>query len=432
MIKISISNTKFSCWNELDSNGSTYYTTGKRKVLFKVDKYKFSYPVPRSTTLYYYPNFPIIQSLDFTAKTNHDNSKTTTILCNNQQVTLPIEYIYDEVTFRPYVSYSIALYSQKPSCLFDSTKCDFEISNLDIFTLEDDSLFLNPFTMCFPSPSKNFTPSDFLIEVSVTDPLLGTVSPVCEFDTYYLYEVEVIITLTLSPVVNLSTIDLNTLNVLNYTLGKPADNTLFTQCELESVTEIDFSGLYKYSFSIKSIGVDYNIFDYLPNLVSLNLSNTDASTNSSSNFTHLTNLLKLAHLNLSNNNFTSIPIEISYFYSLVELIISDNSISDLTPLSSYDIDIVATNQTIDYGQLQSQSPGVYSLDLSTFLLDKHSNVPCIDFISDNGTCNSIDNCSCEVITWSNAELLTSSFFTFSNSDTTFTGTVTVKFNPILG
>lgn len=292
---ISIQSSNDVCFSKLDTKGNTYYTTGKRKVLFKVEKYKFDYPVPKTTTLYYYPNLPIIQSLELTKNIKHDNTKTTTIICNNQSVVIPIEFDYEEITFKPYVSYSVALYNQKPPIIFDPAKGDFDINNLDIYTLENDALFLTPFTMCFSSPAKNFEPSDFLVELSVTDPLGGKVSPVCEFDSYYLYEIELEIKLSLSPLIDLSSINIETLNVLNAKLNKPSGNTLFTQGELDFVTSIDYSGL---------TNLDYNIFDYLLNLRILNISNTNASVNANSNFIHLNNLIRLTTLIAQNNHFT--------------------------------------------------------------------------------------------------------------------------------
>lgn len=304
---ISIQSSNDVCFSKLDTKGNTYYTTGKRKVLFKVEKYKFDYPVPKTTTLYYYPNLPVIQSLELTKNIKHDNTKTTTIICNNQSVVIPIEFDYEEITFKPYVSYSVALYNQKPPIIFDPAKGDFDINNLDIYTLENDALFLTPFTMCFSSPAKNFEPSDFLVELSVTDPLGGKVSPVCEFDSYYLYEIELEIKLSLSPLIDLSSINMETLNVLNVKLNKPSGNTLFTQGELDFVTSIDYSGL---------TSLDYNIFDYLLNLRILNISNTNASVNANSNFIHLNNLIRLTTLIAQNNHFT----EYSAFSLLTNLV----------------------------------------------------------------------------------------------------------------
>ncbi|MGL5345860.1 MAG: leucine-rich repeat domain-containing protein [Peptostreptococcaceae bacterium] len=565
-----------TCFDVLDTKGNSYYTTGKRKILFKVEKYKFNYPVPKSTTLYYYPNLPIIQSLEYTTKTKTDKTKTTTIICNNQQVDVPIEYEYDEVTFKPYVSYSVALYNQKPSCLIDTSKGDFDINNLDIYTLENDSLFLIPFTMCFPKPAKVFYPSDYLVEVSIVNPIGGKVSPVCEFDSYYLYEVEVIIELTIAQSVNLNTINMDTLNVLNAKLDKPFGNTIFTQCELESVTEIDFSTLNTLNNSrISTVYLDYNIFDYLPNLSILNISGTNANQNTSSNFAHLNNLHKLTrliaadnnfnnyngfsiltnlvgsltglnlnntsdlvnnisvlgvpdgdispimiftnlirldlsgnklsslpasisslsnlvNLNLSNNNLISLPTEFSSLTNLKSLdlsknkiddlsalygldnieylniagntidpniienlkvtildfsnsnlnnqslntlklastvetlIISENHISDLTPLGEYNIEIIAKNQSFDYGTLNSQAGGIYILELEDFLLDEQGYVPCINYISDEGTCEPVESCDCMSIIWINLNPVTQAYFTFSNETNTFDGTVTVE------
>lgn len=312
---ISTQNANSDCWNLLDTSSNNYYTSGKRKVLFKVEKYKFTYPIPKTTTLYYYPNLPIIQSLELTTKTKHDNSQTTTIICNSQQVVVPIEFDYEEITFKPYVSYSIALYNQKPLGLFeqyDSSKENYDINNLDIYTLENDALFLTPFTMCFPNTNKNFLPSDFIVDILISNPLGETVSPVCEFDSYYLYEVEVEIDIRLSPILDLSSIDLSTLNVLNAKLDKPYDNTLFTQSELNSITSIDFTNLNT---------LDYNIFNYILNLESLNISNTNANLNTDSNFIHLNNLIKLKSLIAENNHF----VDYSAFALLTNL--TDNLIS---------------------------------------------------------------------------------------------------------
>lgn len=563
---ISIQSSNDICFSKLDTKGNTYYTTGKRKVLFKVEKYKFDYPVPKTTTLYYYPNLPVIQSLELTKNIKHDNTQTTTIECNNQSVIIPIEFDYEEITFKPYVSYSVALYNQKPPIVFDPTKEDFDINNLDIYTLENDALFLTPFTMCFSSPAKNFEPSDFLVELLVTDPLGGKVSPVCEFDSYYLYEIELEIRLSLTPVIDLSGINIDTLNVLNAKLNKPSGNTLFTQGELDFVTSIDYSGL---------TNLDYNIFDYLLNLRVLNISSTNANVNTASKFIHLNNLIRLTtliaqnnhftdysafslltnlvntltsidikntntksfsmlaisgditpltifknlksldlsyngistlpteianltnltDLNLAGNTLTTLPSEIGGLSNLITLnlngnsiqdlsalsnlenlenlsiegnpvdpntienlpvtrldlsnsnldnqyianlkvsdrlqtlIISGNQISDLSPLGKYNLNILALNQTYYYNLPQNELGSTITIDLEEFLRDIDGDVPCIDYISNDGSCGPIESCDCLSITWSNITEPIEAYFDFSNITGTFTGRVFVALSP---
>lgn len=563
---ILIQSSNDTCFAKLDTKGNTYYTTGKRKVLFKVEKYKFDYPVPKTTTLYYYPNLPVIQSLELTKNIKHDNTKTTTIICDNKSVVIPIEFDYEEITFKPYVSYSVALYNQKPPIIFDPTRGDFDINNLDIYTLENDALFLTPFTMCFSSPAKNFEPSDFLVELSVTDPLGGKVSPVCEFDSYYLYEIELEIRLSLTPVIDLSGINIDTLNVLNAKLNKPSGNTLFTQGELDFVTSIDYSGL---------TNLDYNIFDYLLNLRVLNISSTNANLNTASKFIHLNNLIRLTtliaqnnhftdysafslltnlvntltsidikntntkafsmlalsgditpltifknlksldlsyngistlppeianltnltDLNLAGNTLTTLPPEISSLSNLItlnlngnsiqdlsalsnldnlenlsiegnpvdpntienlpvtrldlsnsnldnqyianlkvsdrlqNLIISGNQISDLSPLGKYNLNILALNQTYYYNLSQNELGSTITIDLEEFLRDIDGDVPCIDYISNDGSCGPIESCDCLSITWSNITEPIEAYFDFSNITGNFTGRVFVELSP---
>ena len=367
---ISIQSSENIYFSKLDTKVNTYSTTVRRKILFKVEKYKFDYPVPKSTTLYYYPNLPIIQSLEFTTQIKHDNTQTTTIVCNNQSVIVPIEFDYEEIKFKPYISFSVALYNQKPPTIFDPSKSDFDINNLDIYTLENDALFSAPFTMCFPVDSKNFVPSDFIIDVAITDPLGGAVSPIYDFDSYYLYEVEVEIEIKLSPAIDLSSINLDTLNVLNTQLNKAQNNTLFTQGELNYITSIDYTGL---------TSLDYTIFAYLLNLKILNISNTNAKINASVNFAHLNNLVNLTTLIAKNNKF----VDYSAFSLLTNLVNTLTSIDiqndntrfftilttfgDITPLAMFknltSLNIANNNISTlpaDFGELSKLN----TLDLS--------------------------------------------------------------------
>lgn len=289
---VAIQSTPTPCVKLLGSGGN-YYTTGKRHLLFKIDKSKFSYPVPKSTDLYYYPNLPIIQSLE-TTETIKSMSNTTDITCSSKKVSVPIILEYKEVNFKPFVSYSVALYDQKPT-ITPPINDPFNINNLDIYSLENDALFLTPFQMCFNKNVPKFTPNQFLVEVKVVSPLGGKVSPTCEFEDYYLYELEVEITLSLAPDVDLSSINQDTLAVLNKKLNKPLNNTIFTVLELASVTEINYANV---------TDLDYNIFKYLTSLIDLDISNTNAQTNP--NFNQLNNLTSLQNLIARDNNFTDL------------------------------------------------------------------------------------------------------------------------------
>lgn len=342
---MSIKDSSSDCLISLDTHGNNYYTTGKRKLLFKVEKYKFNYPVPKSTTLYYYPNLPIIQSLEVTTNPKK-SSDTTTITCGGKSVVIPIQYEYEEITFKPYVSFSVALYNQKPPGLFNNNKPPTDIENLDIYALENDALFLIPFTMCFSDVSKTFVPSDFSVNVTVTDPLGGTVSPVCEFDTYYLYELEVEIELQLSPLIDLSFINLDTLRVLNLILGKPEDNTLYTQGELDYVINIDYTGV---------ANLDYAIFDYLLNLRILNISSTGANIDSDSKFAHLNNLIRLTTLIAKNNNF----LDYSAFSLLINLVPTLTTISIDNDFTKF----ISLSSTSEDTSVLAISKGLLYLDM---------------------------------------------------------------------
>lgn len=540
--------------NESDSNQSLkilsediIYTSTDRKLLFKVDKDSFTYPITKETKLYPYPNLPIIKDLNYTENSKSKLEKTT-ITCNSIPVEVPVSIEYVEVTFKPYVSYSVALYNSKPADSIPNI-CPLDINNLDIYSFEKDSLFLNPFVMCFPNSVPNFVPGLFSLDVKVVEPDVGFVEPILEFEDYYLYELTVRITLSLAPAIDLSFINIDTLNVLNLDLGKPSGNTLFTLLELYSFTTIDFSNL---------TNLDYNIFTYLINLITLNISNTNAQASLDFNklnnltslevliarnnhftdltiFNSLTNLISklksldigndddsstlsivssldisplfifinLIILNLSNNNVSIIPVNISSLINLRNLNLDANNISDFSNLStlvdlntlsleknpvdpgtignipgltyldlsntnldntrlsqlalpdslerlniSYNsisnlsvlngllstisaVEIIATNQTINYGILDpfDDSSTIVFYLLLDFLLDINYGIPCIDFISNNGYCYNIDSCDCNSILWEDIYELTEAYFDFSSTDSNFTGVVNVTLDP---
>ncbi|MGL5329031.1 MAG: leucine-rich repeat domain-containing protein [Peptostreptococcaceae bacterium] len=473
---VNLSNQSSDNCFQILSSTDNYYTTGRRRLLFKVKKNKFNYPAPKSTSLYYYPNLPILESLENTESIIVKNT-TTTIICNGKNVDVPISIEYKLVNFKPYVSYSVALYAKKLDENLPGA-CEFDINNLDIYALEDDSLFLIPFEMCFPKDVPKFDPSQFLVTIDVVEPTLGIVNPVCEFEDYYLYEIQVEIKLELAPAINLDTINQDTLNILNSKLNKLSGNTLFTKLELDSFTEIDFSNVSN---------LDYNIFEYLPNLVYLDISNTNAQDNNNlsklnslasletliarnnkftdlSQFSNLTNLIptlnildigndpvtpyafsiksyldisdlfiftNLTILDLSNNSIANIPTDFNNLSKLTNLNISYNAISDLTTLFGYNLELLATNQIVDYGSLypvDEISPIDFLLELD-FLKDVDYSTPCIDFISNYGSCYNGDSCQCLTIIWEGISEVTDVYFEFSNIEQNFSGIVNIKLNP---
>ncbi|MCR8744700.1 leucine-rich repeat domain-containing protein [Romboutsia lituseburensis] len=378
---VTIQSTPTPCVRLLGSRGN-YYTTGKRHLLFKVDKSKFSYPVPKSTDLYYYPNLPIIQSLE-TTESIKNMSNTTDITCSSKKVSVPIILEYKEINFKPFVSYSVALYEQKPTTT-PPINDPFNINNLDIYSLENDALFLTPFQMCFNKNVPKFTPNQFLVEVTVVSPLGGKVSPTCEFEDYYLYELEVEITLSLAPDVNLSSINQDTLAVLNKKLNKPLNNTIFTVLELASVTEINYANV---------TNLDYNIFKYLTSLIDLDISNTNAQTNP--NFNQLNNLTSLQNLIARDNNFTNL----TPFLSLTNLFASLKTIDfglETTTLFSFDL---TQNACLDITPL-TNFIGLTGLSLANNLI---CSLP--DTIGNFSNLNTLNIAGTGLIDFSNLSLL---------------------------
>lgn len=468
--------------NILDSpDPSTEYFIGNRNLLIKVEKSKFEYPILKSVTLFSYANLPILQNLDVTEKT----VKYNTTLENVCPQPIPVVVEYKQVTLKPYISYSVALYNDKPYPPI-SNNC---IDGLDIHVLENDSFLGDSFILCLPLNSPSFKAVDFLVE-AVTSPT--TVSPLGEIGDYYFYEVNVDFHLKPAPPVEVT--DESTVEALNKALGRPEGSTdPFTRGELESITTLDLSG---------GVPEDFSVLQYTPNLTSLDISKTNATDsdlsyvgnlpnlevlvaqeNNITDISALSNLFKLKSLDLSNPNVSTFSVkaasqnmisdinpladltELSYLnlsgniivdvlplsslINLEHLDLSYNLITDISPLSnlmklsylnisvnkisdiSHLINLTATidvlSQTIDLGTLIPTVDDTFMLELD-FLKGLHGFVPCIDFISDNGSCYEGESCDCSTIVWEDIDVSTDAYFNFSD-DSIFSGVVNVTLVP---
>ena len=464
-----------------DPNPSTEYFIGSRNLLIKVEKSKFEYPVLKSVTLFSYANLPILKNLDVTEKIVEFNS-TLENICTQP---IPVVIEYKEVTLKPYISYSVALYNNKPNPPISNNYID----GLDIYVLENDSFLGDSFNICLPLNSPTFKAVDFLVE-AVANP--DKVSPIGDIGDYYFYEVNVDFKLKLAPPVEVT--DQSTVEALNKALGRPEVSTEpFTRGELESITTLDLSG---------GVSEDFSVLQYTPNLTSLDISKTNAtdsdlsyvgnlpnlevlvaSENNITDISALSNLFKLKTLDLSNPNVSTfsvkmtsqnmisdispladltelsylnlsgnIIVDISPLYNLKNLyhldlsynLISDisvlsniihlsylnisvNKISDISYLENLFATIDALSQTIDLGIIYPTVDKTFMLEL-TFLKDLHGFIPCIDFISNNGSCYEGESCDCSTIVWEDIDVSTDAYFKFSD-DGIFSGVVNVTLVP---
>lgn len=261
--------------------------------------------------------------------------------------------------------------------------------------------------------------------------ILWNINYIYENDNYYFYEVILDIYIyPREPLVVSSELE----NILNEALGN-SYGTPITRGELSKIKVLDLKG-------IDSSNINPVIFQYMPNLVELNLS----SCNINEDFlSYLSTLTKLESLDLSNNNLildlNKLPktlidslhcLDISFeksevkpcenAYTSLDRDILINRITDIYPLSYfinlqvlklkgqgiYDISSLSTltnlvyldisDQEINRGSiLPSEELCSSSCDFSletVFLKDINGELPTILCISDRGYCYSLENGVC--------------------------------------
>jgi Leucine-rich repeat (LRR) protein len=140
----------------------------------------------------------------------------------------------------------------------------------------------------------------------------------------------------------------------------------------------------------------------------------------------LYDLKNLYHLDLSYNLISDISV-LSNLINLSYLNISVNKISNIYYLENLHATIDALSQTIDLGILNPQFDDTFMLELD-FLKDLHGFIPCIDFISNNGSCYEGESCDCSTIVWEDITITTNAYFNFSD-DEIFSGVVNVTLVP---
>ncbi|MGL5692535.1 MAG: hypothetical protein ACRCXA_00535, partial [Peptostreptococcaceae bacterium] len=302
---ISIKDASGTTCLRLLGNSST--VTESRRVLLKVEKNKFEYPLLKTSNLFTKLNFPIVESIQVT-QTPRTETYNIPVNCNSKTGNVTVDFT--DVSLKLFVSYSVELYNVIPGSII-SDEC-IDIRNIDVYSFEKDTFFATPFYICFTKKVPQFAPNDFLVTLTTSTPV---VSPVCEFSDYYLYEVDVDIEVALSPIVIVDPSDTISIAALNTQLGNiDLSNNKFTRGELETITELDLSN---------NPNLDFTIFLYLVNLKKLNISNVAYDNYK---LTYLENLLNLEILIAKNNYFTDY-ISIGKILSLKELYLDNDIIT---------------------------------------------------------------------------------------------------------
>ena len=451
------------CLNSLEN----YQSSATKNILFKVDKSKFNYPTAKSTTLQVKSNLPIIKNIQYSQekKQSSDNIQIENF-CTSKDIygSYTIDYTLAQVKLL--VDFSVILYNTINT---DIEVCPEDISNLDIYALEETSFIDEPFDFCYIGDCVGLTPYDFGVEINT---LQQKVSPIYEFDDYYLYLVGVRISINFLPPITINTDDTQTLAAINEQLGEPPTNNVFTRGQLASITYLNLSNntnldfdIFQYLFNLVELDIssttsdsvklsklsvlnrlevliaknnnieDYTPFANLTNLRELYLDNNLTSTFTKTfaalvayDITPLTNLINLRVLSLVNNNISIIPPQISKLTNLTMLILNNNNIADLSNLYGLEnLSIEAENQSIDYGDLNPDVDDItmFILDLS-FLKDVDFTTPNIFEISNGGIYVDDESSAEPTIVWENITEPTLASFTFANISKNFTGTVTVN------
>lgn len=347
-----------------------YDSTTQKRVIFKIDKSKFEYPYAKSTTLLTKTNLPIIKSIQSyqEKKLYTDTIKLDDVCPLRDDIYGSYTVDYTEASVRLLVDFSVALYNQSDPT--DSQPCPYDIDNIDIYALEDATFLNEPFDFCYVGECIGISPFDFGVEIS---PVQTEVSPSCELEDYYLYAVDVTITISFLSQITIVTSDSVSLARINALLGKPPTNNVFTRGELASIESINLSenpnldfGLFQYLTNLKELNIsettsdpdkleelsvlpqltkliaqnnyitDFTPFESLTSLEELYLGNdedTSPVVADGSDITPLTNLVNLEVLGLEQNNINYLPPELSRLTNLMFLNLSDNNIENLSNLS---------------------------------------------------------------------------------------------------
>lgn len=296
------------CLNSLEN----YQSSATKNILFKVDKSKFNYPTAKSTTLQAKSNLPIIKNIQYSQekKQSSDNIQIENF-CTSKDIygSYTIDYTLAQVKLL--VDFSVILYNTINT---DIEVCPEDISNLDIYALEETSFIDEPFDFCYIGDCVGLTPYDFGVEINT---LQQKVSPIYEFDDYYLYLVGVRISINFLPPITINTDDTQTLAAINEQLGEPPTNNVFTRGQLASITYLNLSN---------NTNLDFDIFQYLFNLVELDISST---TSDSVKLSKLSVLNRLEVLIAKNNNIEDYT-PFANLTNLRELYLDNNLTSTFT------------------------------------------------------------------------------------------------------
>lgn len=200
------------------------------------------------------------------------------------------------------------------------------------------------------------------------------INPIYTDDEYYIYKIDVDVSIVLTSTISFDPSSTATLAQLNQKFNKEPDNTEFLRGELASVdsltyndcTNLQFDKL-KYFVSLKDLA-----------LVNCNLTSIPVE---------ICDLFAIENLDLNSNPITSIPTEISNLSNLQKINLDNCSVSNISPLNKGNLIISCRNQVIDIGNLTLNSTGnKYVLDYS-FLRDLNNEIPSLIKVNDGGWYN---------------------------------------------
>lgn len=187
------------------------------------------------------------------------------------------------------------------------------------------------------------------------------------------------------------------------------------------------SGL-EYATNLKSLNLsNNNIIDITPISTLMNLRILNISHNYITNLESLSGLSNLTYLNVSDNQIMNID-SLNSLGELVYLNISNNQICNLSNLSELSklIKCDAINQSIGIFTQKIIENGGFTVSLD-LLKDRYGSSPNINYISDNGHYDLVDNS----VTWLNLVKSKEYDFKFKTSEG-FSGNIFVKIDIVKG
>lgn len=301
---------------------------GERNLTIPVSKTKFKYPRDYTTDLICSFNVPTINELLVDKYIKKSNSSYHLCDSSHPPVTVFAEYNVDTIT--PTVSYSVVLFKEP----YPDTGNVNEFKN--VFAYTEDYFIGDSFDICNTTGNEKYYPVDYTF-VAIPDEQINYTS---ENEEYYFYSVTLQISIyPTPPIENLSS---EVTTILNGILGKSPTDPI-TPGELSQIEVLDLN-------NIPSVIDNPAIFNYMPNLRCLYLSNCGLDDSFLDN---LSTLSKLESLNLSGNlitNLNSIPNSLSNTLKCLDVSYqpsSDDPCSAYTSFSSVDVEKIKTVEPLE-------------------------------------------------------------------------------------